>query len=1419
LEELVLKCRAEEDQLRAEGKEARRAGWRQWCLAESAGGMRALFRWIREGPSSLQSTGIIVRADGLFAGQKALLAASEDAWWPLWQNPAPPRWERVNPPKATAGWQPQPFNGEELWGLIWAISASKAPGHDGWQARRMRQWPISVWHCIAILFKAIEVAGHWPSALRGGVVCLLPKAGVQATTSTPLEARPVVLLPMLYRLWAWKRGREVASWLKANGMEGLPEESRSAEDYGTLLAAELEKAMVTDEPLLAICVDLSKAYDTVRLDLLDFLLAGSGLPQEVWRPMMDMAKAPRRLKVMTAAGEWRTPSCGLIPGCPAATRIMSLLLERWRRGITTCCPTALVRCWVDDSTAAGRGVSQGLAVWAEATRGFEDLEQGDGSKVNRKKSGILVSHPRLQELVEQATALKVLCPFGLVVGYGPVEPAGWEQHWRCHLGALAAVQFRWRSSGSEAAAAAAVDLRALAAAATVWLAFDCLPPPDEIQEILSGNRGVWLPTVEAEASRLQKACQRLQADGAADRWARGPQLVLLVAAALKDLGVAQGLGKPAKELQAVRAKTAFSRLQLVARLGLPRKTLCRLTGSSALVAGMYGSACHVYDSDFLSSLRNWVMYALYRGSRFAQVRLFMHLMLPSPQADPWQVALRKGWLACELVRKEWGEELFWRVWDHSSRDGPLISFKKLLAQLPQSDLGSALQQPQQHQQLHPPPRPAAGRSLADEFREAGPAWRSRCEAFPLLAKALQVHDLEWVGRHRANLKEAAQVDVGLARRVALKLPAKGMREAFESVLVGDMVVRHQTRHWQPHDGQCLCGLAQETVDHVFWHCPRYAQHRLGSSRCGTAASSQLQGCQRVLGAPTLLPELAAWRASCKESVWAPPPWRADELYADASGRNPKEPQVRVVGWAVCCKHNGLWLVASGWLLPGASVAAGEAVAVARGLVMLNPWGLIVTDCLAVKRMWDRIRRQPHSVVNGVSLPCWLLLASALAKHPTARCVWMRSHRSAEEARAAGYPPAWHEGNARADTAAKAEALAQDVPSQLLGRFRRHVEQAEQVASTVAAIQLARLRARVRTADGGAVKERSRQAPALPRRLRPQGLKRKRPAAAAAGLQPAAVAGAAAAADEAAAVLSCERLFQAKVQELPAREGAMEAVFLSGAPEEGIHDLRPLGPWPLPGTVPPKNGRVPGVWGCSRCGRTAGDTSRAKDLARKPCGGAEWAAAPAAHALVLDGTHWRCSRCLLAVRPQHAAQSERQLCPVAELTRAGAHWPQGEAGLREVFGRLRAFRHFCCPAEVAAEPAEQLAPPAPAPGEPGGPASELERVHVPCAESLQRKRRRAEVSSVESGLAPFALRPYVGHSAVFVGRSLWCLKCFEVPGRHHQIWRQGRCGGCRPAIAMPPSLRDAILRAPLRPELPPAVHERWLELAAVLPFSR
>ncbi len=126
---------------------------------------------------------------------------------------------------------------------------------------------------------------------------------------------------------------------------------------------------------------------------------------------------------------------------------------------------------------------------------------------------------------------------------------------------------------------------------------------------------------------------------------------------------------------------------------------------------------------------------------------------------------------------------------------------------------------------------------------------------------------------------------------------------------------------------------------------------------------------------------------------------------------------------------------------------------------------------------------------------------------------------------------------------------------------------------------------------------------------------------------------------------------------------------------------------------------------------------------------------------LHAEQWRCGRCWLGVRPQHLAQSSRQRRPVPELFAAGARWCDGEASLTSVLGRIRDYRRYLQPLEEEALPAE--------------PVQALQPLHVldfaPGA-GPQRKRMGAEVNSVESGPAPFALRPDVGHSAVHVGRS-------------------------------------------------------------------
>jgi hypothetical protein len=69
------------------------------------------------------------------------------------------------------------------------------------------------------------------------------------------------------------------------------------------------------------------------------------------------------------------------------------------------------------------------------------------------------------------------------------------------------------------AALAARDPMAIAAATTAWIAFDGIPPHEDVQIFLAGNRGVWLPAAVVAEERLQLARGRMLADGAADRWA------------------------------------------------------------------------------------------------------------------------------------------------------------------------------------------------------------------------------------------------------------------------------------------------------------------------------------------------------------------------------------------------------------------------------------------------------------------------------------------------------------------------------------------------------------------------------------------------------------------------------------------------------------------------------------------------------------------------------------------------------------------------------------------------------------------------------------------------------------------------------------------------------------------------------------
>ena len=134
----------------------------------------------------------------------------------------------------------------------------------------MDAWGSEAWDQVCELLRAVERTGRWPKQLTGGIVCLLPKGGVGPSVADPLQARPVVLLSVLYRVRAKARSSFLERWIRDAGMQPLEESGASCEDLAVDLAFVLDAAKVAGAlPAWAVATDLSKAYDRIPLDVLE----------------------------------------------------------------------------------------------------------------------------------------------------------------------------------------------------------------------------------------------------------------------------------------------------------------------------------------------------------------------------------------------------------------------------------------------------------------------------------------------------------------------------------------------------------------------------------------------------------------------------------------------------------------------------------------------------------------------------------------------------------------------------------------------------------------------------------------------------------------------------------------------------------------------------------------------------------------------------------------------------------------------------------------------------------------------------------------------------------------------------------------------------------------------------------------------
>lgn len=112
---------------------------------------------------------------------------------------------------------------------------------------------------LAGFYAAVERVGKRPPEWPAHRVALLPKGG----TGDPLDRRPTVLLPVVYRLWAAARAGLMRDWLRGAGV--LRAGSMAAADaLAGLLGLELDEDHALGQPVVGLALDFSKCYDRLE---------------------------------------------------------------------------------------------------------------------------------------------------------------------------------------------------------------------------------------------------------------------------------------------------------------------------------------------------------------------------------------------------------------------------------------------------------------------------------------------------------------------------------------------------------------------------------------------------------------------------------------------------------------------------------------------------------------------------------------------------------------------------------------------------------------------------------------------------------------------------------------------------------------------------------------------------------------------------------------------------------------------------------------------------------------------------------------------------------------------------------------------------------------------------------------------------
>jgi hypothetical protein len=240
-----------------------------------------------------------------------------------------------------------------------AMKQKGAAGLDGWAPAEIRAlaryFPTVFAELVSLLSattKGTTTGSESAAVIAENFVIRVP--GIPKRGSD--EARPIAVCSVLSRMWckhlfsAWFPPMPDGQWAGVAG-QSVTTATLDWKDFHSKLGAEL---------------DLSKAFDSVSLEVAVAALRWAGVPEEVVLYLSALWRAPRRCHIDGALSREIHPTSGLPPGDACSPASLALVLAPWSGIIVKFCKAVKPWLYCDDRSLRVRDV--GSRQWQQEQR-------------------------------------------------------------------------------------------------------------------------------------------------------------------------------------------------------------------------------------------------------------------------------------------------------------------------------------------------------------------------------------------------------------------------------------------------------------------------------------------------------------------------------------------------------------------------------------------------------------------------------------------------------------------------------------------------------------------------------------------------------------------------------------------------------------------------------------------------------------------------------------------------------------------------------------------------------------------------------------------------------------------------------------------------------------------------------------------